>query len=78
MCIVPPKSAKADVPYLGRSFPGVNFLIMPIHQAFLSGCIDLYLYLFHACSNDHCCRSVPGTFILVSASLLTIFEDFAL
>ena len=68
----------SSVPYQVQSCPGVNPLIMPIPRDFLLGCIDLYLYLAHACSNDHYCWSVLGYFFLVSTYLLTIFEDFAL
>ena len=50
---------------------------VPIPCAFLSGYIDLYFYLAHARSNYHYCRSVLGLFLLVFASLLTIFEEFS-
>ena len=72
--IVPPNSAQTDVPYRGQSFQGVNHLIMRIRRYFLSGCIELYLYLYHACSNYHYCRFVVILFLTVSASLLSIFE----
>ena len=52
-------------------------MIMPIPRYFLSGCIDLHLCSAHARSNDHYCSPVPGLFLLVSASLLTVFEDFS-
>ena len=58
-------------------FPGVNPLIIQITIDFISGCIDLYLYLAHARSNDHYCCSILGLFLPVSASTLTIFEDFS-
>ena len=74
--IVPSNIAKNDVPSLRQSCPGVNFLIFLTSRAFLSGCIDLYLYLDHARSNDHYCRSVMGLFLMVSASILNIFEEF--
>ena len=75
--IVPSNIAKNDVPSLRQSCPGVNFLIFSTSRAFLSGCIDLHLYLSHARSNDHYCCSVLGIFLLVSASILAIFEYFS-
>ena len=64
-------------PSQGQFFSGVNPLIMPIPQYFLSGCIDLYLYLAQTHSNDYYCRPVFGLFLLVSASLLYIFKEFS-
>ena len=75
--ILPPNIAQTTVPYQGRSCTEVNTMIMPIPLDFLSGCIDLHLYLYYARSNDHYCRSVLGLFVLVSESLLTKFEVFS-
>ena len=75
--MVPPNSAQTAVPSQGQSCPGENPVIIPIPRVFLSWCINLYLYLYHARPNDHYYFSVLGLFIPVSASTLTIFEEFS-
>ena len=70
-------SAQNAVTSRKPSLPVVNPMIMPTPQYFLSVCIDLYLYLDHAHSNDHYCFSILVLFLLFSAFLLTTFEEFS-
>ena len=54
-----------------------HIFVSLVPRDFLSGSIDLYLYLSHARSNDQYCCSVMRLFLPVSVSLLTIYEEFS-
>ena len=54
----------------GESYDNANPLIFYFRMHWPN------FYLAHARSNDQYCISIMGLFLLVSASLLTIFEEF--